>query len=262
VSILAFLLTAVFVPMLVNEFTDWLPWFAARLVGIAARTLPPDVRQRYIDEWLAELDASPGKLSKFVVAVRIFSNARETATVISGVRVPSFKAMTVKALFDKLTAVSFLIVLAPLLVAIAISIKLADGGPVFARETRIGEDGQPFGVWKFRTMIADARTGEMRLTKRGAWLRRNFMDGLPQLINLLLGDISLVGPWPALYGDDMWPAARPGITGLWQVSGRSDLPWYEAVRLGQRYVDNWSLVLDLQILCKTCSAIIRRHDRY
>jgi hypothetical protein len=106
VSIMAFLLTAVLVPMLVNEFTDWLPWLAERLIWAAARTLPSAVRQRYTDEWLGELDATPGKLSKLVVAVRIFVRAPATAVIIR--RVLSFKAITGKSVFNKTVAASAL----------------------------------------------------------------------------------------------------------------------------------------------------------
>jgi lipopolysaccharide/colanic/teichoic acid biosynthesis glycosyltransferase len=109
-----------------------------------------------------------------------------------------------------------------------------------------------------------------RVTTAGSWLRRYSLDELPQLFNVLVGDMSLVGPRPALpaeaaqYGDSMRRrlVVKPGITGLWQVNGRSDLPWDEAVRLDLRYVENWSLALDLQILWKTWSAVIRGHGAY
>jgi lipopolysaccharide/colanic/teichoic acid biosynthesis glycosyltransferase len=109
-----------------------------------------------------------------------------------------------------------------------------------------------------------------RVTKAGGWLRRYSLDELPQLINVLIGDMSLVGPRPALpqeaalYGDHVRRrlAVKPGLTGLWQVSGRSDLSWDESVRLDLRYVENWSFVLDLQILWKTASAVLRGSGAY
>ncbi|MGP0028715.1 MAG: sugar transferase, partial [Streptosporangiaceae bacterium] len=109
-----------------------------------------------------------------------------------------------------------------------------------------------------------------RVTRVGAWLRRWSLDELPQLINVAIGEMSLVGPRPALphetalYGDDMQRRLKvqPGITGLWQVSGRSDLPWDEAVRLDIRYVENWSVALDLQILWKTLAAVLRGSGAY
>jgi exopolysaccharide biosynthesis polyprenyl glycosylphosphotransferase len=189
----------------------------------------------------------------------------------------------IKGLFDRAVAASALILLAPLFAGIALAIKLIDPGPVFFRQTRVGRDGQDFTVYKFRTMRIDADRikpqytkanegsgvlfklrRDPRVTKTGRWLRRWSLDELPQLLNILIGDMSLVGPRPALpeetkqYCDRMRRrlAVKPGITGLWQVSGRSDLPWDEAVRLDMRYVENWSFALDLQILWKTCSAVI------
>jgi len=173
--------------------------------------------------------------------------------------------------------------------AIAIAIRVDDRGPVFFRQTRVGKDGRTFGVYKFRTMVVDAeqRKAELealnegsgvlfkirqdpRVTRAGNWLRRWSLDELPQLINVVAGDMSLVGPRPALpaeavrYGEHMRRrlVVKPGITGLWQVSGRSDLPWDEAVRLDLRYVENWSFALDLQILWKTWSAVVRGSGAY
>jgi exopolysaccharide biosynthesis polyprenyl glycosylphosphotransferase len=195
----------------------------------------------------------------------------------------------IKALFDRAAAALVLMLLAPLFAAIAVIIRLGDRGPVFFRQTRIGLDGQPFRLYKFRTMVVDAehRKAELealnegsgvlfkmrrdpRVTKAGLWLRRWSLDELPQLLNVLLGDMSLVGPRPALpkevarYGDHMRRrlVVKPGITGLWQVSGRSGLAWEEAFRLDLRYVDNWSLALDLQILWKTWSAVFSGSGAY
>ncbi|MGO8959021.1 MAG: sugar transferase [Streptosporangiaceae bacterium] len=188
----------------------------------------------------------------------------------------------IKSAFDRAIAISALTLLLPLFLLIAAAIKLSDGGPALFRQTRIGKDGKPFTLCKFRTMVVDAeqRLAELtalndgdgvlfklrqdpRITRVGRWLRRHSLDELPQLINVLTGDMSLVGPRPALpdetsaYGHHVRRrlAVKPGITGLWQVNGRSDLPWDEAVRLDVRYVENWSFVLDLQILWKTWSAV-------
>jgi exopolysaccharide biosynthesis polyprenyl glycosylphosphotransferase len=195
----------------------------------------------------------------------------------------------IKGIFDKITAALALILLAPLFVAIALTIKVTDHGPVFFRQARIGKDGTPFKVWKFRTMVVDAEAAtaqflraneadrilfkmrqDPRITRVGAWLRRCSLDKLPQLFNVLRGNMSLVGPRPALpvevkeYGNHMRRrlAVKPGITGLWQVSGRSDLSWDEAMRLDVRYVENWSLALDLQIIWKTLSAVARGSSAY
>jgi exopolysaccharide biosynthesis polyprenyl glycosylphosphotransferase len=197
---------------------------------------------------------------------------------------PEFKGIPrlLKAAFDRTCAFAALAFLSPLMALIAILIKFDDGGPALFTQVRVGVDGRTFRIYKFRTMVNDAEAlrdrlsehneaagvlfkmrADPRITAMGGWLRRWSLDELPQLFNVLLGDMSLVGPRPALpeetgrYHDHMRRrlAVKPGITGLWQVNGRSDLPWEEAIRLDLRYVENWSLMLDLQILWKTWSAI-------
>lgn len=195
----------------------------------------------------------------------------------------------IKGTFDKVVALTALIMLAPLMAGIALAVRLSDGGPALFRQTRVGRDERLFTVYKFRTMVSDAEKqksallaqnqgngllfkmrDDPRITPVGAWLRRYSLDELPQLWNVLTGDMSLVGPRPALpaeaAGYDYYVrrrlAVRPGVTGLWQVNGRSDLPWEEAVRLDVRYVEQWSLALDLQILWKTWSAVIRGSGAY
>lgn len=188
----------------------------------------------------------------------------------------------IKEVFDRASAALALILLAPLFGLIALAIWIPDRKTVFFRQTRVGKDSRTFRVWKFRTMVVDAEARKAqllasneangvlfkirrdpRVTHTGVWLRRWSLDELPQLFNVLLGEMSMVGPRPALpaeaaeYGHHMRRrlVVRPGITGLWQISGRSDLPWEEAERLDVRYVENWSLVLDLQILWKTLAAV-------
>lgn len=195
----------------------------------------------------------------------------------------------IKSAFDRTAAFLLLLVLLPLLMAVSLAIKLGDAGPVLFRQTRVGKDGKAFKVYKFRTMVIDAESrlaellafnegngllfkmrNDPRVTRVGGWLRRYSLDELPQIFNVLIGDMSLVGPRPALpdetdqYGEHVRRrlAVKPGITGLWQVSGRSDLPWDEAVRLDVRYVENWSFVLDLQILWKTWSAVAHGSGAY
>jgi exopolysaccharide biosynthesis polyprenyl glycosylphosphotransferase len=195
----------------------------------------------------------------------------------------------IKGAFDRVSAAAALVVLAPLMAGIALAIRLGDGGTAFFRQTRVGKEGRPFTVWKFRTMVEDAEgqkaallgdndgdgvlfkmRNDPRITPVGRVLRKYSLDELPQLWNVLKGDMSLVGPRPAvpaeaaLYGSYVRRrlVVKPGITGLWQVSGRSDLPWDEAVRLDLRYVENWSLALDLQILWKTWSAVFKGSGAY
>jgi exopolysaccharide biosynthesis polyprenyl glycosylphosphotransferase len=195
----------------------------------------------------------------------------------------------IKGVFDKVAAGAALLLLSPLLLAIGMTIRMEDGGPAFFRQVRVGKNGKPFRLYKFRTMVVEAEQqkalltahdegagvlfkirADPRITRTGAKLRRWSVDELPQLINVLFGQMSLVGPRPALpeeaakYGDYVRRrlAVRPGMTGLWQIHGRSDLSWEEAVRLDLRYVENWSLALDLLILWKTWPAVARGHGAY
>ena len=195
----------------------------------------------------------------------------------------------IKDLFDRCAAAVALIMLSPLMLALALAIWLTDKGPAFFLQRRVGKDGQVFRIFKFRTMVVDAekRLAELqtsndfdgvlfkmrrdpRVTAVGTYLRKWSLDELPQLINVLLGEMSLVGPRPALpdeaarYADHVRRrlVVKPGLTGLWQVSGRSDLSWDESVRLDLRYVENWSLALDLQILWKTVAVIFRGSGAY
>jgi exopolysaccharide biosynthesis polyprenyl glycosylphosphotransferase len=194
-----------------------------------------------------------------------------------------------KGLVDRVVALGGLVALCPLLLLIAVLIKTSGEGPVLFRQTRVGRGGREFTLLKFRTMVADAEARRMellpandndgvlfkirqdpRVTRVGRRLRRYSMDELPQLINVLRGEMSLVGPRPPLpeevaqYGGDVYRrlVVKPGLTGLWQVSGRSDLSWEESVRLDLRYVDNWTLALDLQIMWKTWSAVFRGSGAY
>jgi lipopolysaccharide/colanic/teichoic acid biosynthesis glycosyltransferase len=176
----------------------------------------------------------------------------------------------------------------PFFPLIALGIKLSDPGPIFFRQPRVGREGKTFHVWKFRTMYTDAEErlaglvdqnesdgmlfkikDDPRVFRFGKWLRATSMDELPQMMNVLVGEMSLVGPrpLPAEDGDFLGDVrrrllVRPGMTGLWQVSGRSDLSWDDAVRLDLYYVDNWSLVLDLHTLWRTIFVVFFRKGAY
>ena len=167
-------------------------------------------------------------------------------------------------------------------------IRLSDRGPVFFRQARVGREGKIFRVSKFRTMYVDAEERQAhlvdqnesdgllfkikddpRITPVGRLLRKTSLDELPQLINVLKGEMSLVGPrpLPADDGDFLGDVrrrllVRPGMTGLWQVSGRSELSWDDAVRLDLYYVDNWSLAFDLVILWRTVGVVFGRRGAY
>lgn len=197
-------------------------------------------------------------------------------------------ALLAKNLLDRVAAGLGLLLLAPLFVAIAIAIQISDRGPVFFRQPRVGHEGRTFRVWKFRTMYVDAEERRATLVEQnetdgmlfkikrdprvfpvGQFLRASSLDELPQLINVLWGEMSLVGPrpLPADDGDFLGDVrrrllVRPGMTGLWQVSGRSDLSWDEAVRLDLYYVDNWSLAYDLSILWRTIGVVLARKGAY
>ena len=194
-----------------------------------------------------------------------------------------------KRLFDLCGSLSVLVIFSPLLLLAALQIKRFDGGPILFRQTRIGRNGEEFGCFKFRTMVANAEDlvvemqeqlghsallfkvkDDPRITKPGKWLRRYSVDELPQLLNVVLGDMSLIGPRPqvarevALYQGGMSRRlrVRPGMTGLWQVSGRNDLSAEEAIRLDLYYVDNWSMMQDLSILGKTVGAVFSSRGAY
>lgn len=195
----------------------------------------------------------------------------------------------IKEVFDRAVAAAGLLVISPLLLLIALLIKLNDHGPVFYRQRRVGRDGDTFMMIKFRTMVVDAdrlrsdlltanegagplfkMRRDPRVTSVGAVLRRYSLDELPQLFNVLGGTMSLVGPRPPLpkETESYERAARrrllvkPGLTGLWQVSGRSDLSWDQSVRLDLRYVEDWSLALDMVILWKTARAVLSGKGAY
>jgi exopolysaccharide biosynthesis polyprenyl glycosylphosphotransferase len=195
-----------------------------------------------------------------------------------------------KRAFDFCFALAALVAVSPVLLAAAVAIKLTSRGPVFYAAERIGLDGQPFTMLKLRTMVADADAqldklahqnespgavlfkirNDPRITAVGKILRRYSLDELPQFINVLKQQMSVVGPRPPLrrevdtYDGDVERRllVRPGITGLWQVSGRSDLSWEESVRLDLTYVENWSMVGDLVIILKTMRAVLLPEGAY
>jgi exopolysaccharide biosynthesis polyprenyl glycosylphosphotransferase len=196
--------------------------------------------------------------------------------------------LVVKRLLDVAGAATALVVLSPILVLTAVVIRVKEGAPILFRQTRVGRHGRPFTIYKFRTMVRDAedRYAEVaaksdtrgaafkmnedpRVTALGAFLRRSSIDELPQLINVLKGEMSLVGPRPAppreVEGYDIWHrrrlSMRPGLTGLWQVESRMDNHFDERVELDLRYIDQWSLWNDLRILLRTVPAVFLARGR-
>ena len=267
--------------------------FRSRIIDEVAVCLPSDSSQ-YLEPIIA-MAADEGK------TVRVPSDPNEE--VLSFAVVEEFEGflvrsvvhdsqreveLVVKRLLDITGAAAALLVLSPLLVATASVIRLKEGSPVLFRQTRVGRHGRPFTIYKFRTMVPDAedRYGEVaamsdtrgaafkmnddpRVTPLGRFLRRSSIDELPQLINVLKGEMSLVGPRPAppreVEGYDIWHrrrlSMRPGITGLWQVESRMDLHFDARAELDLRYIDHWSLWMDLGILARTLPAVLLTRGR-
>ncbi|GAA1389798.1 sugar transferase [Luteococcus peritonei] len=193
-----------------------------------------------------------------------------------------------KRTFDIIGAALVLLAASPVLIATALAIKLDDGGPIIFKQVRVGKGGEHFEMLKFRSMVTNAEEvlktlqnqgpnevmfkmeNDPRITKIGNFIRRFSIDELPQLWNVLRGDMSLIGPRPALPKEVALYAphvnrrleVRPGLTGLWQVSGRSNLSWDDTVRLDLYYVDNWSMTQDLSIMAQTVKAVLFSNGAY
>jgi exopolysaccharide biosynthesis polyprenyl glycosylphosphotransferase len=207
------------------------------------------------------------------------------------VEYPSFEGRLkwTKRFFDVVSSALGLVLLSPLLLALAIAVRRGSPGPALFAQERVGLGGETFRMLKFRTMVVeaedllpgllDASDGNGRLfklkrdprvTRVGALLRRYSLDELPQLVNVLRGDMSLVGPRPPLRSEveqyNPWEHRRflvpPGVTGLWQVSGRSDLSWEDSIRLDLYYVENWSLTGDLAIVYRTARTVVSARGAY
>jgi exopolysaccharide production protein ExoY len=191
-------------------------------------------------------------------------------------------------MFDISGALLGLLMVWPLMLAIAVATRLTDPGPVFYSQSRIGRGGRAFACWKFRTMAVDSHLwfthylemnpeaacewaehaklrDDPRVTRIGRFLRRSSLDELPQLFNILMGDMSFVGPRPVIadelvrYGTGAraYLRTRPGLTGLWQVSGRNDVPYRRRIAMDRRYVARWSMLLDFAILLRTARVVVR-----
>lgn len=199
----------------------------------------------------------------------------------------------IKRFLDLLIAVVAIIIFSPLFLLVALAIRLSSPGPVFYRHTRVGKNGSPFGCLKFRTMAPDGDRilrecllnspeayqewqetqklkNDPRVTPIGTMLRSSSLDELPQLINVVRGEMSIVGPRPiveaelARYGrgQEAYLSVRPGITGLWQVSGRNDVSYEARVNFDRTYVENWSLTGDVLLMIKTVPAVLSRKGTY
>jgi exopolysaccharide biosynthesis polyprenyl glycosylphosphotransferase len=242
---------------------------AAAVAGIRVRMLLPDALQG----WRPELDPLGGIMDSLVLSQE---RSRPYARLFKG-------------LLDSVGAGLLLVLLSPVLAALSLAIVVSGGWPVFFKQKRAGVNGRVFNLYKVRTMVVDARSkqdelqehnqmggpvfkikNDPRITPLGRWLRRFSLDELPQLLNVLRGEISLVGPRPlAQYEARKVPAwawrrfsVKPGITCLWQISGRNQLSFEDWMRLDLKYVDEWSLGLDLRILFQTLPAVLNARGAY
>jgi exopolysaccharide biosynthesis polyprenyl glycosylphosphotransferase len=275
-----------------DDITAAVKAFGADTVAVTACPEMDGIRLRglawELEKTGTDLCVSPALLDVAGPRTTIRPTAGLTLLHVDHPQLSGFR-LVAKGLFDRCVAAAALILLAPLMGILAAAIWLSDRGPVLFTQVRVGKDGDVFRIYKFRTMVVDAeqRRAQLlassdfddvlfklrrdpRVTPVGARLRRWSVDELPQLVNVFLGHMSLVGPRPALPDEAAKYAehvrrrlvVKPGLTGLWQVNGRSDLSWDESVRLDLRYVENWSFALDLQILWKTISVLLRGSGAY
>ncbi len=288
-------LTALGVPVLgeLDDIIDVVRRLNADAVAVTGSSELGPERLRWISWQLegtkTELIVSPGLIEVAGTRLQVRPVSGLPLLQVEAPRFSGFHRLF-KGAIDRLVAGVALLVLSPLLIAITVRIRTTSHGPAFFRQTRVGRDGSTFTILKFRSMYLDAEDrkeslaayneandgllfkmhDDPRITRVGAVLRRYSLDELPQLVNVLLGSMSLVGPRPPLpsevaqYGDDVRRRllVKPGLTGLWQISGRSDLSWTESVRLDLRYVENWSLALDLMILWKTARVVLKPNGAY
>jgi exopolysaccharide biosynthesis polyprenyl glycosylphosphotransferase len=273
-----------------DDVADWVSRWQTDLVTLVGATSPERVRRL---SW--ELEGTSASLAVMGIVDRVAPHRIDAATLAGGTLLhvrssrPSLFVRGVKAVVDRTLGTLLLLLAAPLLAGMALLVRLDSPGKALFKQQRVGHRGEPFTMFKLRTMHVDAeqRLAELsgddegngvlfkirndpRITRVGRLLRKTSLDELPQLINVVRGEMSLVGPRPALaqevakYDDQERRrlAVRPGMTGLWQVSGRSNLSWEESVDLDLHYADNWRLVDDLGIGFRTVDAVVRSRGAY
>jgi exopolysaccharide biosynthesis polyprenyl glycosylphosphotransferase len=276
---------------LVSDYAGLADFLRRNVVDEVATYLPfGSCYNRYLE--VAALCEQHGIIMRFHADILSLKTARWRAEMIDGHHYISTYsenaegwAQVIKRALDVVVAAILLLLLFPLLLCVAIAVKLSTPGPIFFLQDRIGVNKRRFKIWKFRTMVADAeklrveleKQNEMggptfkikndpRITPLGKWLRRTSIDELPQLLNVLKGDMSLVGPRPLPVRDyegfnEDWQRRRfsikPGITCLWQVNGRSGISFDQWMLLDLQYLDEWSLWLDFKILAKTLPAVLK-----
>ncbi len=275
----------------IGEVVDWVERWTADMVVLTPGPGVSSPELRTLSWDLEQVDASlavSGMLNT-VASHRIDSMSFAGTTLIHARSSrPSSYARAVKWIIDRVLGTLLLVVAAPVIALCCVCIRRGSAGPGLFKQIRIGQGGRPFTMYKLRTMHTDAEEAKAalgvgdgggvlfklfddpRVTRIGTFLRRSSMDELPQLINVALGQMSLVGPRPALPGevekyDDLARrrmVVRPGMTGLWQVSGRSDLGWAESVELDVHYTDNYRLTDDLLIGLRTVRAVLGSRGAY
>ena len=266
---------AIFHGRIVDEVAVCLPAASAHYAEPVARIAADEGKTVRIVSY--PLDAPPANVTEeefegFVVRSLIHDGQREVG-------------LAAKRILDLVGSVIGLVVLGPFMIVVSVIIRLREGGPVLFRQTRVGLHGRPFTIYKFRTMVPDAEeryeevarlsdtkgaafkmADDPRITPLGHFLRKTSIDELPQLLNVLKGEMSLVGPRPAppreVADYDIWHRRRlsmkPGITGLWQVGSRFDEHFDERAQADLTYIDTWSFWLDLEIIMRTVPALLRR----
>jgi lipopolysaccharide/colanic/teichoic acid biosynthesis glycosyltransferase len=267
------------------EFTECLPWLAKRVLAAAARAVPASRRERDVEEWAAIMADTPGKILPFVTACGFWWGASKLRLMrVAGARATN---ATIRTL-DILGVLVFYVIFGWLYLLIAAAVAISMGRPVHYWQVRVGKDGRVFRFYKFRSMVGNSEQileaylannpeerarwdstqrlkHDPRITRVGRFIRKLSLDELPQFHNVLKGDMSFIGPRPCmqrqvgLYGAawDAYCSVRPGITGLWQVSGRNRLSYEERVELDAYYAKNRSLWLNAKILVRTVSAVFR-----
>jgi lipopolysaccharide/colanic/teichoic acid biosynthesis glycosyltransferase len=234
--------------LLRSEAEAWAPWLAIRVLRLAVRRAPAELRDRMDEEWRAHLTEVPGAIGKLIVAFGFLRASHQMPDIarLSG------QARFQKRVFDLAIAVPMIVFLAPMLMLVAFAIKMSSRGPVMFRQVRNGSDGRRIMIYKFRSMYlaAEKPAGgddrpHRRITPVGRLLRITSLDELPQLFNVLNGDMTIVGPRPGMPWHEGQSTLKPGLTGL----DRDETP--------EAYAEQWSLGREMRALLRTVMAVMR-----
>jgi len=269
-AVLLALFLAIFGPFMADEVKAWSRWLHKKLRSMAVAKLPKNCRDRYEEEWGSGLEEIPGEIGKIFYSVGLlWAGARIRSAALESAVNSEAPFTPLKRIFDIVFSSLVIAFLIPVLLAIAIAIKLDSPGPVFYASKRVGKKGRVFRCFKFRTLaFSGVGLNEGRfdphITRLGRFLRRHSLDEFPQFFNVLLGDMSIVGPRPPLASDVRRNKlshphsldVSPGITGLWQGEGSQD-PSSVDVFLEKLYRSNWSIWLDFVIILRTVAEVLR-----